>query len=47
MLDEFLKQEKMLQKKFADNKKQIEVMNKKYELELKNIEEKYLHNKEM
>lgn len=47
MLDEYLKQEKMLQEKFVKNKEQVEVMNKNYELELKKIEEKYLHTKEM
>lgn len=47
MLDEFLKQEKMLQEKLAENKEQIDIMNTNYELELKNIEEKYVHSKEM
>lgn len=47
MLDEFLKQEKMLQQKCVKKKEKIGVLNETYETELIKIEEKVFHGKEM
>lgn len=47
MLEEFLKQDKMLQQKCMMKKEQIGVMNKLYEIESKKIKEQYYYNKEM